>query len=347
MRRHRWRLANFVGLAEGTRNWISTNGAVKAEPFYDGLIFHRVIDGFMIQGGCPLGNGTSGPGYKFPDQISTNILHSKAGVLSMANSGPDSNGSQFFITLDQTSWLDGKHAVFGDVVDGMNTVSNIGVVAVDASRPLTNVVMNSVNILRIGPAAEAFDPADQPLPEVMPLSVVLTNSASGLEVVAASSNQVEFAVYSSTNLQQWAKSAGQYFPEAVGPWAVPAATNRPCEFFRGGRVAYSQEVTEFADIVGSTLTFAQGASVLVFNPNSSGGGACSIVGNPDNLADWADWTSGPFPGIVFFQLAGHTPFYFTLSVDGSCEGHQWKWTGFRYEWISLGLFEFSKTRPDA
>ena len=116
--------------------------------FYNGLIFHRVIDGFMIQGGDPKGNGTGGPGYVIPDEFHKDLKHTGAGILSMANAGPNSGGSQFFITLDATPWLDGKHAIFGKVVEGLDVVKAIGKVKTGAQdRPQTDVVMKKVTIV--------------------------------------------------------------------------------------------------------------------------------------------------------------------------------------------------------
>lgn len=115
--------------------------------YYDGIIFHRIIDGFMIQGGDPTGTGTGGPGYTIEDEFHPELRHDGAGVLSMANAGPNTGGSQFFITLAETPWLDGKHAVFGKVVEGMDVIRSIGSVATGAGdRPVEEVQMINVSI---------------------------------------------------------------------------------------------------------------------------------------------------------------------------------------------------------
>ena len=144
-------VANFVGLAEGTKEWRDpATGEKKKGPYYDGIIFHRVIDGFMIQAGDPLGQGTGGPGYTFADEFHPSRRHDKAGILSMANAGPNTNGSQFFITLAPTPHLDNRHSVFGEVVSGLDVVKRIGRVATGRQdRPVTPVVMNKVTIERV------------------------------------------------------------------------------------------------------------------------------------------------------------------------------------------------------
>ena len=139
-------VVNFVGLAEGTKD----SNRPLGTPFYDGLTFHRVIANFMIQGGDPEGSGRGGPGYSFPDQISSELRHDGPGVLSMANAGPNTNGSQFFITHKATPWLDGKHAVFGRVIQGQDVVNAIA----------QGDILETLKIVRVGDAANAFK-ADQ------------------------------------------------------------------------------------------------------------------------------------------------------------------------------------------
>lgn len=145
-------VANFVGLAEGTKKF-TAQGRKEGKPYYDGLNFHRVIADFMVQGGCPLGTGTGSPGYRFNDEIDSTLKHSGPGILSMANSGPGTNGSQFFITHKATPWLDGKHTVFGKVLgkkdqDVVNAIQK-------------GDKLKSVKIMRIGKKAEAFNGGEE------------------------------------------------------------------------------------------------------------------------------------------------------------------------------------------
>jgi peptidyl-prolyl cis-trans isomerase A (cyclophilin A) len=141
---------NFTELAEGGREW--TNPVTRAkskDKLYDGTIFHRVITGFMIQGGDPLGKGTGGPGYKFADEIHPDLRFDRPYLLAMANSGPGTNGSQFFITTVPTPWLTGKHTIFGEVIGGADVVENISrVPTAPGDRPVTDVVLQSVTIQR-------------------------------------------------------------------------------------------------------------------------------------------------------------------------------------------------------
>jgi len=144
-------VANFAGLAEGSKEWTHPKTKVKSKtPYYDGIIFHRVIRDFMIQGGDPLGLGYGGPGYNFEDEFHPSLRHDRAGILSMANAGPNTNGSQFFVTLGPTPHLDRRHTVFGAVIDGLDVVEKIGKTPTDKQdRPVTPIVMNKVTIERL------------------------------------------------------------------------------------------------------------------------------------------------------------------------------------------------------
>ena len=136
-------VGNFVALAQGN---LENSAKNQGEPYYNGLKFHRVIPDFMVQGGCPLGTGTGNPGYQFDDEFNADLKHDVPGILSMANSGPGTNGSQFFITHVPTPWLDGKHTVFGNVVDGQSVIDNIA----------QGDSIESVEIISVGNAAEKF-----------------------------------------------------------------------------------------------------------------------------------------------------------------------------------------------
>ena len=140
---------NFVGLATGGKTWTDPESGedVEGKPLYDDVAFHRIIEGFMIQGGDPTETGRGGPGYQFDDEFHDDLRHDDAGILSMANSGPNTNGSQFFITLDAQPHLDGRHSVFGKVTDGMDVVREIGSVDTDRNdKPRDEVVLESVSV---------------------------------------------------------------------------------------------------------------------------------------------------------------------------------------------------------
>jgi cyclophilin family peptidyl-prolyl cis-trans isomerase len=338
--------ANFVGLAEGTQSWIDPeSGAVRNDPFYTDRIFHRVIDGFMIQGGCPLGNGSSGPGYTFPDEIRTNLTHFKAGILSMANSGPDSNGSQFFITLAPTSGLDGVHSVFGDVIDGIGVVTNIGSVTTTTNdRPIVDVVINQVQILRIGTEAEQFDVSAQPLPEVTNADLSLTKTAEGLLVKAEITNQLEVSMYSSTNLVDWALLSKKYWSATTNLfWNNSTTSDQGQEFFRGNCVLYPQAIPGLlSDVEGHTLHFQQGEDVITATPYGEGG-SCTITGTPDSMTYWS-WDPGKYSErltLIFYTELGYRLAFETFDGLGNGE-----WSGYQQnglQWSYIGPWVFTDT----
>jgi cyclophilin family peptidyl-prolyl cis-trans isomerase len=200
-------VANFVGLAEGTKRFIDYPlNKITNRPFFDNLLFHRVVANFVIQGGSPNGSGTDNPGYRFKDEFHPALSHHQAGVLSMANSGTNSNGSQFFITLAPASHLDNKHSVFGQVVEGMDIVFQIGSVPVDAnSKPIVPVVMHSVTILRVGSDANAFNaPAIQPpLPEPRGIRSEMRGVGTSRLLLWPASSNHDYRLVASTDLVRW------------------------------------------------------------------------------------------------------------------------------------------------
>lgn len=209
-------VANFVGLAEGAKSFIDYSlGKVTNRPFFNGLIFHRVVTNFVIQGGSPNGMGTDDPGYRFKDEFHPLLTHDREGILSMANSGTNSNGSQFFVTLSAAPFLNNKHSVFGEVVEGLEVVHEIGRVPVDdRSKPLTPVYMNSVTILRIGSAAAAFNPSavQPPLPSPHGIRVEMRRQGSSRELSWSLSANNHYRMVGSIDLVQW--SYGGIFPGA-------------------------------------------------------------------------------------------------------------------------------------
>ncbi len=152
-------VGNFVGLADGTREFFDVVSNKKViKPFYNGLTFHRIIKGFVIQGGCPMGDGRGDPGYKFVDEFVPELKHDSPGILSMANSGPNTNGSQFFITLAPTPHLNGRHTVFGKIVYGQDIIDKIANVKADKQgKPQDKVLIESIKIVSIGKNANDFD----------------------------------------------------------------------------------------------------------------------------------------------------------------------------------------------
>jgi peptidyl-prolyl cis-trans isomerase A (cyclophilin A) len=156
-------VGNFIGLAAGKiKSFDAKTGKEKAGPFFNGLNFHRIIPGFMIQGGCPQGNGRGGPGYRFKDEFHPELKHSSVGTLSMANSGPATNGSQFFITLGPTPNLNNRHSVFGKLVKGLDVLKAIGATGSPSGRPTGETIMKNVTVHRVGDKAKAFNISSLP-----------------------------------------------------------------------------------------------------------------------------------------------------------------------------------------
>lgn len=229
-------VANFVSLAEGAREWIDfSNPTVARRKFYDGLTFHRVVKGFVIQGGSPNGKGDDGPGYRFKDEFHSELRHGKAGMLSMANSGRHSNGSQFFVTLAATPWLDDVHSVFGEVVEGLEVVQAIGSTPVGfGERPNDTVYMNEITIQRIGAEAEGFDFREvlPPLPQVGTVAGSLGFSGNDLLLsYSVNVNRIHYAFFTA-DFSNWQFVAFDPRLGNISPLrATGIFTSNPRQFF--------------------------------------------------------------------------------------------------------------------
>lgn len=242
-------VANFVGLAEGSRAWVDfETGEVSNEPFYDGLKIPRAEPGFVIQMGSPDNSLSGGPGYQFGDEFHPALAHFGVGVASMANSGADTNGSQLFITLASTRFLDDKHSVFGVVVEGLNVVQAIGAL------PGGTVTINKVTITRVGTAAEAFDPAGWGLPVVAasPVDLDVSGAPAAYLLKYTPKPFTEFYAFQSGNLSDWAPSTVRFLgsapPADFDVTGVSAGQSR--HFFKMTEVRY---VPVPASVNGLTL----------------------------------------------------------------------------------------------
>lgn len=252
-------VANFVGLAEGARPFVDfQRGHATRRPYYNGITFHRVVAGFVIQGGSPKGDGSDGPGYTFRDEFEATLRHNKAGILSMANSGPNSNGSQFFVTLAATAWLDNVHSVFGEVVEGMNVVNSVQ----------QGDVIERVTMVRNGAAAQAFDAGAHGLPAVQEASPTLAKTQSGFELNYVQPANAEFFVFHSDALATWSRLTGKELEgvtPAVAPRDVSAVTaGKVMKFFNVARVQYPDAVFTPPSVVGKKLSLANVSSAGPF-----------------------------------------------------------------------------------
>jgi len=297
-------VANFIGLAEGTLPFVDfQKGNIVKRKFYDGITFHRVVANFVIQGGSPKGDGSDGPGYAFPDEFDATLRHSKAGVLSMANSGLNSNGSQFFVTLAATPGLDDVHSVFGEVVEGMVIVTNVQ----------QGDVIQNVTITRNGTAAIAFDAAAHGVPIVDDAGPALQKTLSGFQLNYTQPANSEFFVFHSGELTNWLQLPGKemHGPSAtITPRDVTAATvGNDAQYFTVARVRYPDPVLTTAnvaskalsliDVGGLTLNFqltAQANGTFVLTPN----GQPPINGTVNSYS----WTQDAYRGRLAGSISG-------------------------------------------
>ncbi len=326
-------VANFIRLAEGSAAWVNprTGRVHSNDPFYDGIIFHRVIAGFMSQTGSPKGDGTDGPGYRFPDEVANGLGHPGAHVVSMANSGLNTNGSQFFITAGDASWLDGKHTVFGNVVAGQAVCDAINDVDTDAGdRPLTPVVIQSVAIRREGAEALAFDEHAQALPAVTAPAVALSHTPASTALHFPQPARSIASCRLSADLQAWVGPVERFLDAAAAPAATLDLTENvgdaPAAFFAASVVDYPADALFPASMHGRTLVATAPGSGLVFTFvfDGAGGGTWSLV-SPALGGAILDYINEPDPygtDLILLLEGINLPFVkLRLGVDASTATH--------------------------
>ena len=302
-------VANFIGLATGAHAWLDLpTGEMRNAPFYNGLTFHRVIAGFMNQGGSPNGQGTDDPGYAFVDQFSPSLTFDSPWVLAMANSGPDSNGSQFFITVEPFTSGNNTYVVFGRAVSGTNVLTAINKVATDSNdKPLTNVVIQQVVIRRVGAAAQGFDINAQGLPVVTNAPLKLAQVSGNASLTFSNRLDCDNRLYFSTNLTAWNSNSLGIETTTPTSNAVQVATDAPQKFFRLAQIQYPSSTLAPKNVLSRTLTMVfpgTGTNTIVFD--AAGGGTYKFPGvDPNGTITSYTWTQEPYRGTLWpIQYSG-------------------------------------------
>lgn len=316
-------VANFIGLATGQRAWLEERtGLARTNPLYNGLIFHRVVSNFVNQSGSPTGLPNGAPGYRCLDEFSPSLRHDGFGVLSMANSGPDSNGSQFFITVLPRPDLNDVHSVFGRLYGGSNVVSAINRVATSNEVPLINVVLNTVVIRRVGVAAQSFDIHTNGLPVVTNLNLKIAVAASNISLSFSNQLYAHNRLHYSTNLNNWGSTDLGIELTAPFPTVANGTMEQSREFFRMSQVQYPASTlapkrvanrTVVLNITASTAGILSGTLTLAFN--ALGGGAYTFPPLQPGTILGFNWIQEPYRGFLTRVDLSNSEFLRNLRLD--------------------------------
>jgi peptidyl-prolyl cis-trans isomerase A (cyclophilin A) len=322
--------ANFIGLATGQRSWLDlTTGITRTNPFYNGQIIHRVVTNFIIQGGSPNGQGTDGPGYTFQDEFHPSLRHDSFGTLSMANNGPDSNGSQFFLTVGNTSFLNDRHSVFGKLYGGSNVVYAISRVATNsASKPLTNITLHQVAIRRVGAAAQAFNITTNGLPVVTNLHLIATMSDSEISVTFSNRLNVDNRIYGSSNLVLWSGTKLGFETVPGFPSKFTVTPSGGSGFYRMSQIQYPPTLYTPRSMLNRniTLNFTSGLSgFLALAFDSSGFGFYNYNNVVANLILDYTYVQDAYRGRIYDLFANQLGWFdlhlaYTNSTSGTFKG---------------------------
>lgn len=320
-------VANFISLANGQRSWLDLpTGITKTNPFYNGTTFHRVIAGFMNQGGSPNGLGTDGPGYAFIDEFTPSLRHDSFGVLSSANSGPDSNGAQYFITVSAQPQLNDVHTIFGKLFGGSNVVYAINHVVTGVNdKPLTNVTVNSIAIRRIGASAIAFDINSNSLPLVTNLNLKIAKIGTNVSLTFSNKLYADNRLYNSTSLTNW--SSGQLGIEVSGTMSgsVTQSMSGSSKYFRAAQIQYASSTFAPKNLFGRTLTlnFTGGLGTNVSTFDAVGGGVYSwpSVGSGTTISGYT-WLQDAYNGRLWpIYYSGIVPITLALNFKSATSGN--------------------------
>jgi peptidyl-prolyl cis-trans isomerase A (cyclophilin A) len=272
-------VANFIGLATGQKGWLDlSTGSIRHDPFFNGLIFHRVIAGFVSQTGSRNGNGTDGPGYAFRNEIDPTLSHATPYTVAMANSGPDTNGSQWYITQGNQSSLDGSYSIFGTVTSGQSVCDALNAVPTSSDKPVTPVTISSIVVY--GPSLAGFNLNPSGLPKVLNGAPVMKAAGTTYSLGFDHQAYSEYSGYHSVDLASWSSFiSNQYFhsaPPAAGDIDVTTLTTGNRHFFRLARVDYSSCFNALTptSVAGKTLTFPGlfGTSYVTVSIDATGTG---------------------------------------------------------------------------
>ena len=318
-------VANFIGLATGQRPWLDiTTGEVRTNGFYDGLTFHRVISGFMDQCGSRNGLGTDGPGYAFVDEFSSSLNFNAPWVLAMANSGPDSNGSQFFVTVAPFTSGNNVYSVFGRVTSGTNVVAAINHVPTGSNdKPLTNVYLQHVEIRRVGAAALAFDINAAGLPNVTTTPLLLQPGSTNISLLFSNRLYCDNRWYSTTNLNVWSENKLGIDLSAPLTNHVALPLDASAKFFRFAQISYSSSTRAPKNVLGRTLTMifsaGQGTNTIIFN--NAGGGSYNLPGAGSGTVTGYTWLQDPYRGFLWpITYSGLNEMTLQLNFSSSTNG---------------------------
>lgn len=327
-------VANFIGLVTGQQPWVDLNtGRVRTNSYHNGLTFHRVIAGFMIQGGSRNGQGTDGPGYVFEDEFSLSARFDSFGVLACANSGPDSNGAQYFVTVAPTPWLNDVHTIFGRLVGGSNVVYAISrVVTGTGDKPLTNVVVNTVGIRRVGTAAQAFDIKAQGLPVATNAPLVAGRLPGNVSLAFTNRLYADNKLFASSDYLGWTMdSLGIDLSNPVAQSTV-VTNDRSRRFFRLAQIQYPASTLAPKTVYNRNLTLnfspntnlstIPGRMTIAFNaiglgPATYTNGASGVAGT----VIYSSWSQEPYRGRLYAEFDFFYPIQLRLDYTNATQGN--------------------------